>query len=369
MIKTRFCAIVIFIFAIFIGCQSNKTVLQKHEKIRGFVDTVGFAHKAWQLDSVLARTYREFGQLIKQREDSLHLDSQVVWKVVISPHDDHAYVSYLYPLLLKHVKAKTLIIFGVAHKAWKFGLRDSLIFGTFDYWRGAYGKIKVSPLRDTLLQRLPEKDYIVHDSMMAVEHSIEAFLPYLQKLDRKDIEIVPILVPYMKYERMKQIANDLADVLVQIVKSRHWQWGKDFAIIISTDAVHYGDQGWGGANLAYYGADSAGYRKAVKHEYEIISTIVGELDTSGIHQFVHYTVQDTNYMKYRWTWCGRYSVPFGLLTSFYLSKKLHEPLRGVLVGYANSIDHKMLEVKDLGMDTTAVANIHHWVGYAAIGYR
>ena len=168
---------------------------------------------------------------------------------------------------------------------------------------------------------------------------------------------------------MNKIARDLAGVITKIMKERHLTWGKDLAIIISTDAVHYGDQGWGGANLAYFGADSVGYRKAVQHEYEIISTLVGPLDTAKIHKFVHYTVQDTNYMEYKWTWCGRYSVPMGLLTAYYMSKRLNEPLHGVLLGYANSIDHPMLQVKDLGMDTTAIANIHHWVGYAAIGYK
>ncbi len=364
-----------YFFALFLvislfSCNNRHVVSATSKpKIRNFVDTVGFAHKAWQVDSVLARTYRYFGNIIKKTSDSLGLDSNLVWKAVISPHDDHAYVSYLYPLLLKNVKAKTLIIFGVAHKAWKFGLRDSIIFGTFDYWRGALGDIKISPLRDEIEKNLPKSDYIVHDSMMAVEHSIEAFLPYLQKFDSKDIQIVPVLVPYMSYERMKQIARDFANVLAKIMKQKHLQWGKDIAIIISTDAVHYGDKDWGGHNFAYYGADSAGYKKAVEHEHEIISTLTGKPDTTKILKFVHYTVQDTNYMSYKWTWCGRYSVPFGVLVIYYLSQDLNIPVQGELVGYATSISHKMLPVKDLGMDTTAVANIHHWVGYAAIGYK
>lgn len=40
------------------------------------------------------------------------------------------------------------------------------------------------------------------------------------------------------------------------------EWGRDFCIVISTDAVHYGDKEWGGKNYAPYGTDSAGYAKA-----------------------------------------------------------------------------------------------------------
>ena len=74
-------------------------------------------------------------------------------------------------------------------------------------------------------------------------------------------------------------------------------------------------------------------------------------------------------MSYKWTWCGRYSVPMGLITSYYLTKKFNINLSGLLLGYATSIDHQTLPVDDLVMGTTAPANIHHWVGYAAIAYK
>ncbi len=349
----------------FASCQKQE---KQSVKIRNFVDTVGFAHTPQQVEYILKQTDSLFGDLIRQRRDSLGITEETVWKAAISPHDDHAYASYLYPLLLDNVEAPKLIIFGVAHKAWKFGLKDSLIFGTFDYWRGAYGNIKISPLRNEILNLLPKQDYIIHDSMMAVEHSIEAFLPFLQHNNR-NIEIVPVLVPYMSYDRMQQVAQDLAEAITEVMKKHNLQWGKDLAILISTDAVHYGDEGWGGSNFAYYGADSGGYEKAVNHEKEIISTLVPDINPEKIARFVHYTMQDTNYMKYKWTWCGRYSVPFGMLTVYYLSKQLNDTLTGTLLGYATSIDHPTLDVSKIGLGTTAPANIHHWVGYAAIGYK
>ncbi len=358
--------IIAFLLMFISACHNN---IPETTKIRDFVDTVGFAHKAWQVDSVLVRIDRLFGSGIDHIIDSLGITSETAWKVVISPHDDHAYASYLYPLLLRNIKAKKLIIFGVAHKAWKLGLQDSLIFGTFDYWKGAFGDIKISPLRDEIIALLPQSTYTINDSMMAIEHSIEAFLPFLQKFIGPDIEIVPILVPYMSYDRMQEIAPKLANAIATIMKKHNLQLGKDLAIIISTDAVHYGDQQWGGKNFAYYGADSAGYRKAIKHEHEIISTLTGEITPQKIKLFTQYTVQDTNYKEYKWTWCGRYSVPMGLLTAYYLSQMLNQNLNGVLLDYATSIDHPTLKVEDLGMGTTAPANIRHWVGYAAIAYK
>ncbi len=358
--------IVLIVLSLLIACQ-NKTT--KTMKIRNFVDTVGFAHKASQVDTLLVRIDKMFGDRIKHIRDSLGITPQTTWKVAISPHDDHAYASYLYPLLLQNIKAKKLIIFGVAHKAWKLKLQDSLIFGTFDYWKGAFGNVKISPLRNEIMSLLPKKDYMVNDSMMAIEHSIEAFLPFLQKFVGPDIEIVPILVPYMSYDRMQEIAPDLANAIATVMKKHNLQWGKDLAIIISTDAVHYGDQDWGGNNFAYYGADSAGYEKAVAHEHEIIATLTGQISPEKVKQFTHYTVQDTNYKEYKWTWCGRYSVPMGILTAYYLSKDLGQPIQGTLLDYATSISHPTVKVEDIGMGTTAPANIHHWVGYAAIGYK
>jgi AmmeMemoRadiSam system protein B len=354
--------LVIFIF---VGCTKEKT---NKMRVRGFVDTVGFAHKSYQVDSVLKRIDREFGSIMNQKREAAGIDSSTEWKAVICPHDDHAYVSYLYPLLLRNVKAKTLIIFGVGHKAKKLGLADSLVFGTYKEWKGAYGNIEISPLRDEIVRELDKRTYVINDSMEEIEHSIEAFLPFLQKFNG-DIKIVPIIVPYMSYSRMQEIGKELAKVIFDVTREHNMVWGKDYAIIMSTDAVHYGDKDWGGNNFAFYGADTAGYKKAVEHEQEIIKTLTGNISLEKIKRFTEYTVKSSDYREYKWTWCGRYSVPMGLLTIYYLEKMSKADLQGQLIDYETSISHKTLYVKDLGMGTTAPANIHHWVGYAAIGYR
>jgi AmmeMemoRadiSam system protein B len=46
----------------------------------------------------------------------------------ICPHDDYMYAGRLYALLMPHIRAKTVIVFGVFHKARTFECRDRLVF-------------------------------------------------------------------------------------------------------------------------------------------------------------------------------------------------------------------------------------------------
>jgi AmmeMemoRadiSam system protein B len=356
-----------FLYLIY-SCSGDKK-MEENVKTRGLVDTIGFAHLSWQMDSVMARIYQLQEDLLKKSEAKAKITDHTSWKMAISPHDDYTYVGYLYPAVLRHVKAPTIFLFGVAHKARKFGLENKIIFGTYDFWHGPYKPVRVSKIRDEIIQHLPPNTFIIHDSMMTIEHSLEALIPFLQYF-HEDFEIIPILIPYMSYERMQEIAQPLAKEIARIAQKNHWQWGKDFAFVISTDAVHYGDEDWGGKNFAYFGADENGYRKAVEHEHKIINEcLVPAINPRRIRKFTEYTVHKDNFKEYKWTWCGRYSVPFGTLTGYYLSLELNIPIKGTFIGYANSLDHPHVPVRDLNMGITAPANIHHWVGYVAIGYE
>jgi len=340
----------------------NKAFSQPH--VRGLVDTIGFSQYAWQTDSVVARIYRFQGDSIKNLPERI-----LPWKVCISPHDDYAYAGYQYLNVLSNLKAKTVIMFGVAHKARNYHLENKILFDSYPYWLGPYGRIRVSPIREKLIQALDTGLFEVHDTMQTAEHSLEALVPFLQYFNRQ-IEIVPILVPYMSYSRMQEIASPLSDALHRIIESEGLSWGKDIALVISTDAVHYGDQAWGGKNYAPYGTDKKGTKEALAHEYEIIQNcLAGDLNLKKIKKFTEYTVKSGDFRQYKWTWCGRYSVPFGLSTAWYLEKSFSpNPLKGIFIGYSNSIDHDQLPVSDLGMGVTAPASSHHWVGYPALGY-
>jgi AmmeMemoRadiSam system protein B len=338
-------------------------------KRRGLADPIGFAHTRRQIEAVVERIGSKDGERLERRLRDAGVTEDDCWRVAIAPHDDYAYAASMYPLALRNVRARVVVIFGVAHKARQLGLEDVLIFDSFTHWRGPYGDIAVSPLRERMLATLSAKSYIVHDDMQAIEHSVEAKLPFLQHASR-DLTFVPILVPAMTFARMDALAGALAAALA--VAMQGLDWGRDVALVSSTDAVHYGDEGWNGRDFAFFGADAQGHAKAVAHEHAIMRDCFdGELRPERIEKFTRYTLADHDHREYKWTWCGRYSVPFGLLTAWHLQQRRRErPLSGTILGYATSLDDQRIDVADLdGMGVTAPATLRHWVGYAAVGFR
>jgi len=340
------------------------------QRLRGLADPVGFAHLASQMDRVAQRIAAQDGV----RLDRMLADNGVSpgdrWRMAIAPHDDYAYAGFMYPLVLRNVKADTVIIFGVAHKARQLELEDVLVFDSFTHWRGPYGDIAVSPLRERLTERLPEEAFVVDDAMHSIEHSVEAKLPFLQHANRS-VSLVPILVPSMSYARMEELARPLAGALARIADEDGLDWGRDIALVSSTDAVHYGDEGWDGRNFACYGADGAGHAKALEHEWRILRDCFdGALSPERIERFTRYTVAEHDHREYQWPWCGRYSVPLGLLVAWHLGRiRRASALSGTVLGYATSLGEQRIRVDDLdGMGVTAPATLRHWVGYAAVGY-
>jgi AmmeMemoRadiSam system protein B len=335
--------------------------------IRPPVDTVGFASHSWQVDSILARIKRLQPAQVKQAEAVFGPSARL--RVAISPHDDYSYVGYLYPALLEHVRADVVVMFGVGHKARDFRLEDKIVFGSYWRWKSPAGSVKVSDLQRSILNKLPEDMFVMSDSLQGVEHSLEALLPFLEHYN-PDVKIIPIVVPYMSFSRMEEIASALAPAIEETMGKARLTWRQGWSMVISTDAVHYGNEDWGGSNYDRFGVDTAGYRKAVEYEENIMNTMLaGTLTPEKIHEFSRCTVQDSDYHVYRWTWCGRYAVPLGLLTAYNISLHQSEPLTGIPVGYSTSIADEPLPVTDLGMGVTAPAKLTHWVGYAAVGYK
>jgi len=339
------------------SCNHGAGTGKSDINIRQLVDTVGFAQYPWQMDSLMARIIRTGWQL--KDEDP--------WKLAICPHDDYTYVGALYPELLQNIKAPTLILIGVAHKALRLGIENSLVFDTHSHWKGPWKDVPVSPVREELIKQLGNDYAIVRDTLHKVEHSLESMIPFLQYFNR-DIAIVPILVPGMDPDRMEECGKALATAVREVAEKKQWEWGEDYAIIVTTDAVHYGNEDWGGSDYAYFGCDSTGNLNALAYESEIISScLTGKVMQKNFRLFNAYTLMPDNYKEYKWTWCGRYCVPVALYASFYLNDS--QPLYGDLAGYSTSITSRHIPVDDLNMGRTAIATTCHWVGYAAIGYR
>lgn len=352
--------LLLFICICFFSCKNATNVVQVpviEKKVRPVHDTIGFTKYYWQLDSI----YSRLG--IKDSENNLH------WKAAICPHDDYKYVGQLYYESLKGINAKTIILIGVAHRARNFNLQDKIIFGDFTHWKSPYGDLKVSNLNTEIMERLPKSSFLVHNDMQELEHSLEAIVPFLHR-KKKNLEIIPILVPYVNYEMIEGISEVLSNVVSKILKEKHLTYGRDVAVVISNDAVHYGNDEWSG-DLAPFGVDDEGTKKARAFDMQIIKKcLVNKISSEKIKLFSEYTVQKNDYKAYKWVWCGRYAVPLGMSFANKLNQILNKkPLIGTFLDYQSSIDHNLIKVEDLGMGTTAIATQKHWVGYASIKYE
>ena len=357
----RFIGLILLVLCCLVSCKNdveNKLTPSKTERhLRHIHDTIGFASLDWQMDSI----YKRLGVIDR--------DNDLAWKAAISPHDDYKYAGQLYYESLRGISADKVILIGVAHHARNFNLQDKIIFGNFTHWESPYGKLKVSPINQEIINKLEKEMFVIHDSMQTLEHSLEAIVPFLHKKN-PNLEIVPILVPYMDYKTIDNISDSLSKIVNVLLKEQDLTFGKDLAVVISNDAVHYGNEDWG-ANLAPYGVTTKGTQKARQLDIEIIQNcLVNKLTTNKIERFTKYTVQPDNYKEYKWVWCGRYSVPFGLDFANKLNLQINNtPLHGDFIDYQSSIDHDLIEVEDLGMGTTARANQKHWVAYASIKYE
>jgi AmmeMemoRadiSam system protein B len=217
---------------------------------------------------------------------------------------------------------------------------------------------------------LPKGFAVTNHKLHKEEHSVEALIPFLKAFN-PGVEIVPVLVPFMSFGRMDTISAQLADVLADYLLAKGLVWGKDVAIVVSNDAVHYGDQDWGGKDYSLYGTDTVAFARALEQEDKIISQcLLPGPDKQRAMDLMNYLVFEENPKVYKWTWCGRYSVPFALCLVSQLAILTAQPFGPAEVSmYSTSISQPALRVSDLGMGVTAPANLRHWVGYVAMFWK
>ena len=292
----------------------------------------------------------------------------------ICPHDDYLYAAPVYVHVMREVRAPLVILFGVCHAARRIGLQGKLIFDDFEAWQGPYGLIPVSSLRERVIDRLPPDLVLVSNELHANEHSLEAFIPYLQHYsDQQGMagpEILPVLVSRLPGKLFDRASVALAEILAEELRSLGYKAGTDFQILISADCVHYGDVGWGSSGYAPFGVDTTGYSKGVEQDIDIArSSLTGTLNEKRIARFREFVENDDLEWPYKVTWCGVYSIPFGLSVILEMSEYLgREAPVGVLLRYATSLEPGSLPLEDTGLGLTNIATLRHWVGYAAIGY-
>jgi AmmeMemoRadiSam system protein B len=359
----------IFFFLAFWGIISVVRTQQlagvSSSNIRGLQDMVGFSSKQNQIEAIVALAEQlEAAALQKNREKF----ASNCWIAAVCPHDDHLLAGRVYVHLFQNLRAKRYVIFGVAHKAANWGAENILVFDNFVKWQGPFGQIKVSFLREEILLGLSKEYYTINDDWQSEEHSVEGIVPFIQYYQR-DAEIVSILVPYMNWNRIEQISKHLAAVLAQLIQKHHWKLGEDLAFICSNDGDHYGDQDWGGRNMAPFGADETGYLKATQQDSSLIREyLTGEITFHKLAGFCKRVWGENDLKEYKIRWCGRFAIPFGLNVVNILKMKLiQSPLTGHFLRYDTSYRLGKLPL-EVGLGTTAPNHLRHWVGYSAIGY-
>jgi AmmeMemoRadiSam system protein B len=342
------------------GCLGPKT--GPAGGVRPTYDRIGFAQTPEQIEAIVRESEVLESETAPAVEERLR-DLDPVG--VVCPHDDHLYAGRVYIHVLPRISgARTVVLFGVTHRKARELLGDPqgvVILDDYDSWQGPYGPVEVDvALRERLRRDLFEGGVLVSREGHANEHSIEAMIPFLQHANRS-VRIVPVMVTGMPFEEMEALSGRVASSIATYAREEGLALGRDLAFVVSSDAVHYGPD----FDYDPYGVDEYAADRALGDDVWIaMRCLAGEMDRAKLAEFTE-TVWGEGI-----PWCGRYSVPFGLLVMEKVARTLSgEPLFGVRAKYSTSRTLGVLPVATTGtLGTTAPASLEHWVGYWGIVY-
>jgi predicted class III extradiol MEMO1 family dioxygenase len=227
------------------------------------------------------------------------------------------------------------------------------------------GPVIISPLRDRLKSRLRQEDFIVSNRAHGLEHSIEAVVPILQ-YNNPGIRITPIMVTAMPWERMEELSERLAEALAGYIREHKLELGRDIFFLISADANHYGRD----FDNTPYGEDEQAHERGMAVDRARAEALVeGRLDDAKILNLTR-ELWGASYLDYRDSyWCGKYDIPFGLLTIGKAVKKTTgRNLHGRLLACSDTYSSGVLPLKKAGFGITAPYSLKHWVGFFSAAF-
>lgn len=326
---------------------------------RGQRDGIGFASKKAQMDRVWKLSAAPFPMVELGKAPGAPIIG------AICPHDDYLYAGPVYRRVIPAIKAKTVILVGVFHSYRRFNVSNKLVFGPYKRWRSPTGAIKISPLRDQVLARLPGADTLQEARMVDREHSIEAIAYWLHH-QNPELELLPVQIPALDHPRLEDLSTKLARAVSAVLEQRNLSLGEDVAVVISADAIHYGPAfrhtpfGEGGVQA---------YSKAVQRDQGLMRRLSGNQNAAKNKALYETFVDPAKPQSYRVTWCGRFSITFGLRFLEKLNRlRGGGGLRGHPIAYSTSIGHPELKLGDAGPGVTAPSHLYHFVGYPGLVY-
>jgi len=330
------------------------------QTVRPVKDDVGFC---WNREG--------FSRLISYLDRQLRPPTAKTDPIIagVSPHDDHLYAGAVYNRLFRDIHAREAVIFGVTHKTVRDKIGDPngvLILDEFVLWPGLEKPVPVSPLRDHIRQHLDPAAFIVSNPAHELEHSIEALLPFLQYYN-PEIRITPIMVTAMPFERMEDVAGKIAVVIEAYMTENRLTLGSDIVFLVSADGEHYGRD----FNNTPYGEDTAAHDRAVTRDQNRVTTyLTGPLQPQKLRGLTG-ELWGKTYLDYRDSyWCGKYSIPFGLLTVQKIVAAVSgKELQGKLLAFADTYSDEVIPVRQIGCGLTAVFSLKHWVSFFSLAYR
>ena len=328
------------------------------QEIRPIRDSVGYS---WQKNK-----FDLFINWLNEncREEKFNSENLIAG---ISPHDDYLYAGKVYYPLFKLIRTKEVVIFGVTHGTVRKEIGDPrgvLIFDEFDKWKGPYGDVEISPLRNVIKQKLNGKYFIVNNKAQSLEHSIEGLIPFLQYYN-SDIKITPIMVTATSFERMDSISTELADIISDYIKENKLEPGKDIFFLFSNDANHYGED----FDNFPYGMNEEAHTIATDNDKRISNeTFNGTITNEKLINLSKELWPEVEANKNCPLWCGRYPVVFGLLTLNKIIDVGDKKISGEVFKYSDTWTGGVLPVKGTEMGITAPYSLHHWVGFFSAGF-
>lgn len=334
------------------------TALLTSQQIKPVRDDVGFCWDRAQMHRLI--------QYLKSHQTEAFDHRNLV--AGISPHDDYLYAGQIYFPLFNLIHAKEVVIFGVTHAAVRQEIGDpqnTLIMDEYPAWPGLGRSIEVSPLRNILKTGLDERVRLISNRAHELEHSIEALLPFLQYFN-PEIKIIPIMVSPMNWETMEQISGRLAAIIATYIRDRRMAPGKDIFFLISADANHYGAD----FKNTPFGEGKDAHRAGIEQDQRVVREyLCGPVSPAKLAGLTR-ELWGTTYRDYRNTyWCGKYDIPFGLLTiEKTVTLAWGRQLKGKLFRYSDTYSEGVIPLKKAGFGITAPFSLKHWVGFFSIGY-